>query len=79
MEITVLELTGCYTLKSSIILRSYMVCSCLKNKLTSRMLAVPVSFKFKIRESMAVVRTKLVVLRSCGKIEVCMGTVITTS
>ena len=56
-----------------------MVCCCLKNKLTSRMLAVPVSFKFEIRESMAVVRTKLVVLRSCGKIEVCMGSVITTS
>ena len=56
-----------------------MVCCCLKNKRTSRMLAVPVSFKFEIRESMAVVRTKLVVLRSCGKIEVCMGSVITTS
>ena len=79
MEITVLELTVYYTLKQSIFLRSYMVCCCLKNKRTSRMLAVPVSFKFEIRESMAVVRTKLVVLRSCGKIEVCMGSVITTS
>ena len=49
------------------------------NKLTSRTLAVPVSFKFTIRESMAVVRIKLVVLRSCGKMEVSVGSVITTS
>ena len=79
MEITVLELPWRYTLKSSIFLCSYMVCCCLRNKLTSRTLAVPVSFKFKIRESTAVVRTKLVVLRSCGNMEVCVGSVITTS
>ena len=70
------KLVGIILLKLSC---SYMVCCYLKNELTSRTLAVPVSFKFTIRESMAVVSIKLVVLRSCGKMEVSVGSVITTS
>ena len=79
MEIAVWKLIRWYTLKLSIFLCRQTVCCCLNIKLTSRTSAVSFPPKSMIRESMAVVRTKLAVLRSCGKMEVCVGSVITTS